>query len=164
MVALDQPLSFVLAGFVFYLLHLAVRDDRKRQRLGRLVVNGQMKQDSYVLIARAWCHKRVGLLNHVRIAPGDGLYLPRTRIVHTCGMIVPIDIVFLDRNNRTLLIEQQVSPGLTRIAGPMGTAAVLELAANGAQHLGLAMGDVVSIDKLRGLHTKCGAPKAPGSN
>lgn len=61
---------------------------------------------------------------------GEGLLIPRCRSVHTFGMRFAIDVLFLDRERRTLAIRRAVPRN--RIVREPGAAAVLELPARGA--------------------------------
>jgi uncharacterized protein len=56
---------------------------------------------------------------------GAGLLIPRCRSVHTCGMRFPLDLVFLDGEDRVVELRRGVPPGrLIRCPGAMS---VLEL-------------------------------------
>ena len=70
---------------------------------------------------------RIGLLNTPCLAPGDGLYLPGVKSIHTKGMHYPIDILFLDDSRRILAFQKSVVTGQRRIRGPKGVSATLEL-------------------------------------
>ena len=72
---------------------------------------------------------RVGLLNTPALAPGDGLYLPGVKSIHTKGMHYPIDVLFLDDSKRVLAFQKSVSVGQRRVKGPKGVSATLELGA-----------------------------------
>ena len=72
---------------------------------------------------------RVGLLNTPALAPGDGLYLPGVKSIHTKGMHYPIDILFLDDSKRILAFQKSVAAGQRRVKGPKGVSATLELGA-----------------------------------
>lgn len=78
-----------------------------------------------------------GLLGRGALEPGEGLLLPRTRSVHTCGMRLAIDAVFLDRNGAVLKV---VTMPPWRFAGARRARAVLELAAGEAERLGIRPG------------------------
>lgn len=55
----------------------------------------------------------------------DALLITPCSSVHTVGMRYPIDIVFLDRDMRTLKVEFNVKPGRLLVACP-GAKSVLE--------------------------------------
>jgi uncharacterized protein len=67
----------------------------------------------------------LGLAGLEREEAGEGLLIPRCASVHTLGMRFPLDLVFLDRNERPLSVRLAVPPG--RIAWMLRAAAVLEL-------------------------------------
>jgi uncharacterized membrane protein (UPF0127 family) len=58
---------------------------------------------------------------------GPGLLIPRCRGVHTFGMRFALDLVFLDRSGRPLLVRRRMPP--RRFAWHRGAAAVLEVPA-----------------------------------
>ncbi len=60
--------------------------------------------------ADGWFERAVGFLPRTRIAPEEGLWFERCHAVHTLGMRVPIDMVFLDKENRVVRIEPNVLP------------------------------------------------------
>lgn len=81
----------------------------------------------HVLKCEPGLMNRVGLLNTPALAPGDGLYLPGVKSIHTRGMHYPIDLLFLDDSKRILAMHTAVAVGQRRIKGPKGTSATLEL-------------------------------------
>lgn len=85
---------------------------------------------SYVQFADTPRARRVGLLKHERLEPEQGLYiLGRSWIpfmaIHTFGMKFPIDVLFLDKNQRVLRLET-IHPN--RIVWVRGARGALELA------------------------------------
>lgn len=72
---------------------------------------------------------RVGLLNTPTLAPGDGLYLPGVKSIHTKGMHYPMDLLFLDDTKRILSFYKSAVAGQRKIKGPKGTSSVIELGA-----------------------------------
>jgi len=58
---------------------------------------------------------------------GAGLLIPRCASVHTFGMRFPLDLVFLDRDDRELSIRRAVPP--RRLLWQRGAVAVLEIPA-----------------------------------
>lgn len=56
---------------------------------------------------------------------GAGLLIPRCRSVHTFGMLFPLDLLFLDGENRVIELRRAVPPG--RVIRCSGAMAVLEL-------------------------------------
>jgi uncharacterized protein len=80
-----------------------------------------------------------GLMLTASLAPGTGLLFPRTSSVHTHFMRYPIDVVFLDADDRVLRIAAALRPW--RFAAAREADAVLELAAGECARIGLAVGD-----------------------
>jgi uncharacterized protein len=70
------------------------------------------------------------------------LFLPRCSSIHTCFMRGPIDVVFVDREQRVVGLRERVRPWRF-IAGPNASHSVLELPAGGAKQHRMQIGDVV---------------------
>ncbi len=89
--------------------------------------------------------RRVGLLKHTHLEIGEGLLIPgRSWIplmaIHTIRMKFPIDIFFLDKNNRVLGLYT-LPPN--RVAWVMGAQWVLEMAEDAIAVSGSQHGDVI---------------------
>ena len=80
-----------------------------------------------------------GLMLTAAVPPGTGLLFPRTSSVHTHFMRFPIDVVFLDDEQRVVRIAAGLQPW--RFAAAKGAASVLELRAGECARLGLVEGD-----------------------
>ena len=80
--------------------------------------------------ANPWTRLR-GLLGRKPLEPAaaQGLLIEPCAGVHTFWMTYPLDLIFLDRNNRVLDIYKNVAPWSTRVA--RGARKTLELAAGG---------------------------------
>jgi uncharacterized protein len=92
-------------------------------------------------VARSFFARLRGLVGTAGLPAGRGLLLPRTRSVHTHFMRFPIDVVFLDADNRVLSIVASLRPW--RAAASKRARAVLELAANECERLDLREGDLL---------------------
>lgn len=90
--------------------------------------------------------RRVGLLKHARLAPGEGLWIVPCESVHTFFMKFPIDLVYLDRKLRVRKVRAAVSAW--RLSICWSAHSVLELPAGRAAETGTVAGDELSIDKL----------------
>jgi uncharacterized protein len=75
---------------------------------------------------------------------GRGLWIRPCHGVHTMFMRYPIDVLYLDRANRVVRIEDNVRPW--RLSPMMiESATVLELPAHTAWNTGTKLGDVIEI-------------------
>ena len=84
--------------------------------------------------------RRVGLLQHETLEPGEGLWIYPTQAIHTFGMRFPIDVAFLDRGLRVKRIYHRLAPfRLTSLV--WGARSVLELASGSLASTGTAVGD-----------------------
>lgn len=63
-------------------------------------------------VADSYLSRLVGLLGRTRrwARPGRGLWIVPSYGVHTIGMLFSIDLVFLDRGNQVVHIEEHVRP------------------------------------------------------
>jgi uncharacterized membrane protein (UPF0127 family) len=95
--------------------------------------------------ADGWLERTLGFLPRARIDPDEGLWFARCRAVHTLGMRVRLDIVFLDRDGRVLRIAAAVPPGRWHVGEP-GADAVAEFAAGFAAARALAVGAVLVLE------------------
>ena len=84
--------------------------------------------------------RRVGLLQHESLEPGEGLWIYPTQAIHTFGMRFPIDVAFLDRGLRVKRIYHRLAPfRLTSLV--WGARSVLELSSGSLASTGTAVGD-----------------------
>lgn len=67
-----------------------------------------------------------GLLGRMKLKSDEGIWLLPSRGIHTIGMLFPIDLIYLDENNRVLHVVEHL--GTFRISPiRMKCASVLEL-------------------------------------
>lgn len=85
-----------------------------------------------------WSRMR-GLLGRRGLADGEGVLLQPASSVHTCFMLFPIDVVFLNRKLEVVRIVPRLRPW--RTVWRRGATAVLELAAGECAARGLTVGD-----------------------
>jgi uncharacterized protein len=94
--------------------------------------------------------RRMGLLRHESLAPGQGLWIFPTQAIHTFGMRFPIDVAFLDRSLRIKRIYHQLAPfRLTTFV--WGAKSVLELPSGCLANTSTAVGDELQITPLKGI-------------
>lgn len=87
--------------------------------------------------------RRKGLLGREGLLPGEGLWIVPCESVHTFFMRFPIDLVYLDRNNRIRKVRSGVGPW--RMSACWSAHSVLELAAGTAAATRTERGDSVEF-------------------
>ena len=111
---------------------MASRSTSLRSQDGRVVCE-------HLLVAARPLRRMRGLLGRASLPAGEGILLRPAGSVHTFFMRFPIDVVFLDKEDRVVGIEPSVPPW--RTAGRRGAKAVLELAAGECDRRGVRVGD-----------------------
>lgn len=89
--------------------------------------------------------RRVGLLKHETLPPGQGLWIAPCEAVHTFGMRFPIDVLFLDRKHKVLKIRENMPRG--RISACLWAHSVLELPAGAAAGTATRPGDELEFEQ-----------------
>ncbi|GAC1389332.1 MAG: hypothetical protein NVSMB31_05170 [Vulcanimicrobiaceae bacterium] len=84
----------------------------------------------------------IGFMGRKRIAPSEGLWFDRCWAIHTVGMRVMLDVLFLDRGGRVVEIAVGVPPSRWAVACPRAHS-VLELG-----HGAIAASDVLLGDQI----------------
>jgi len=93
--------------------------------------------------------RRIGLLRHESLNPGEGLWIYPTQAIHTFGMRFPIDVAFLDRSLRIRRIYHQLAPfRLTTFV--WRAQSVLELPSGSLANTSTTVGDELQISPLEG--------------
>jgi len=87
-----------------------------------------------------------GLMGRRQLEPGEGLLLRPSGSIHTCFMRFAIDVVFLDAELEVVAISPAVPPWRLRVE-PRARC-VLELPAGEADHVGIAVGDRLTVEPL----------------
>jgi hypothetical protein len=77
-----------------------------------------------------------GLLGRRHLDPDEGMWFDRCGAIHTLGMTIAIDVVFLDRDGVVLAVASDVEPWRLSI-GARGARNVVELAAGTCARTGL---------------------------
>lgn len=86
-----------------------------------------------------------GLLGRRELAEGEGLLITPCRGVHTFLMKFPIDVLFLDKNNRIIHTVEHLQPHrMTRVL--FRSSSVIELPAGAVFNSQSALGDQVVIE------------------
>jgi uncharacterized protein len=92
-------------------------------------------------VAESFGTRLRGLMGAPSLATGTGMLFPGSRSVHTQFMRFPVDVVFLDGENRIVSIAPELRPW--RAASSRRARSVLELAAGECERLGLAEGETL---------------------
>ncbi len=90
--------------------------------------------------------RRKGLLGATQMQEGDGLWIAPCEAVHTFGMTMPIDVVFLDRSHRVRKMVCDLTP--SRIAVCFAAFSVLEMQAGAILETGIQVGDQLEFQAL----------------
>ncbi|HEX7362976.1 MAG TPA: DUF192 domain-containing protein [Bryobacteraceae bacterium] len=98
-----------------------------------------------VRIAATSRARRKGLLGIDRLEAGAGLWIAPCDAVHTIGMKIPIDVVFLGRDHKVKKIVPHLKPW--RIAACLTASSVLELEAGAAERAQLRAGARLRFEK-----------------
>jgi uncharacterized membrane protein (UPF0127 family) len=96
-------------------------------------------------IADTSAKRRTGLLRHLGLEPGEGLWIAPCEGVHTFGMKFPIDVIFLTRKKLVLKTRPDMRKG--RIAFSLRAHSVLELPAGTLAQTGTVAGDQLEFEK-----------------
>lgn len=97
-------------------------------------------------VADSSSKRRVGLLRHERLLPGEGLWIVPCESVHTFFMKFPIDLVYVDRKRKVRKVRHAVAPW--KLSACLSAHSVLELPAGTVERTGTQPGDELSIEKL----------------
>lgn len=87
-----------------------------------------------VYVARGFWDRGLGLLARPVLRPGEALWLDPCGSIHTWGMRYPIDVLFLNEEQRVLRILRNLRPWRLGWA-PHGTRSAVELPAGGADEV-----------------------------
>jgi uncharacterized protein len=90
--------------------------------------------------------RRVGLLKHERLEPGEGLWIKPCESVHTFFMKFAIDLVYVDRKHKVRKVRKAVPPW--RVSACLTAYSIIELPAGTVERTGTQAGDELSIEKL----------------
>lgn len=88
--------------------------------------------------------RKIGLLKHDRLEPGEGLWITPCEGVHTVGMKFPIDVLFLDKKRKVVKIRAAMPRW--RLAACLWAHSVLELPSGTAAATRTANGDQLEFE------------------
>lgn len=122
----------VLIIFIVILVYKTAKTDGSEGREAFIFNPSHPQNCLRIMILTSWANRRTGLLNHLSIREDEGYLFKNTKKIHTKGMMFPIDVLFLDKENKVVAIRENIPPqGIT--VGPKETCSTLELAANAAR-------------------------------
>lgn len=84
-----------------------------------------------------------GLLGRKELGPGEGMWIVPCESVHTFFMQFPIDLVYLDRNNRIKKVRHSIPPW--RVSACLSAHSVIELPAGTVRTTKSERGDVLEF-------------------
>ncbi len=90
-------------------------------------------------VADTSAKRRIGLLKHTSLEPGEGLWIVPCEGIHTFGMKFPIDVLFLNRKKKVVKVKSNMAR--SRLALSLRAHSVLELPAGIAAATGTVRGD-----------------------
>lgn len=93
--------------------------------------------------------RRRGLLGEQTLGEGAGLWINPCEAIHTIGMRMPIDSIFIDKERRVLKLIANLRPGRIRIC--LRAQSVLELPPGTIARTGTAVGDVLTFTRLKDI-------------
>lgn len=102
---------------------------------------------AHVEIAGESRARRRGLLAKSHLDEAAGVWIAPCEAIHTFGMKMPIDVVFLDRKHRARKLVRNLGPA--RIALCLAGSSVLELASGAIARSGLQAGDQLQFQAIR---------------
>lgn len=93
----------------------------------------------------SWWRRLTGFLSRAEVRPNDGLWFDNCGAIHTLGMRAEIDAIFLDRQNRVLVVRYSV-PRHRLMIGHRNARAVVELGAAAAKSRQVSIGDRLKLE------------------
>jgi uncharacterized membrane protein (UPF0127 family) len=98
-----------------------------------------------VAVATTRAQRRIGLLKHDHLDPGEGLWIAPCNGVHTCFMKFSIDILAMDRDGVVVDAVSTLKPWRMRLPRA-GSWSVLELRAGTLMRAAPALGHRIAIE------------------
>jgi uncharacterized membrane protein (UPF0127 family) len=95
-------------------------------------------------IARTFFKRLMGWMGRTTLMEGQGLYIPGCRSIHTFGMNVAIDVLFLDKQFNITKMVSCLNPNRVMFA-PFATRHTLELACGVLKQHDLEVGDQMAL-------------------
>jgi uncharacterized protein len=99
-----------------------------------------------VRVAATSSERRKGLLGIAEMDREAGLWIMPCEAVHTFGMKMPLDLVFLDRSYRVRKIRRGIGPN--RISLCLSASSVVELSAGALSESGTQVNDTLTWKRV----------------
>jgi uncharacterized membrane protein (UPF0127 family) len=109
-----------------------------------------------VCLAGSSAARRKGLLGLERLPAGAGLWIVPCEAIHTFGMRMAIDAIFLDRQLCVRKLRPHLPP--SRISVCISAESVLELEAGTVARTCTVVGDRLSFERVSGFERQLGVP------
>ncbi len=93
--------------------------------------------------ATTFLDRAIGFLARATLHPDEGLWFERCRAIHTIGMRICIDVIFVDRQRRIVGIHREVKP--FRLAVCPAATDVIELGAGAIVGCDILIGDRLEL-------------------
>lgn len=88
--------------------------------------------------------RAIGLLARSTLRPDEGVIITPCRAIHTIGMRMPIDVIFVDRNSRVVRAYADVHPNRWLLSCPEAQS-VFELGNGALRESEIAPGDYLEL-------------------
>ena len=92
----------------------------------------------------SFMHRAVGLLARTTIRPDEGVWITSCRAIHTIGMRVAIDVIFVNSEGRVIRAVHDVKPNRIALSCP-GAKAVVELGSGALHEVDVLPGDLLEL-------------------
>ena len=98
-------------------------------------------------LADSWFPRLIGLMGRRSFEAGDGLWLAGEKAIHSFGMLVPIDVLYLDARGLILRADAGMAPWRMGLL-VRGVNDVLELPIGTIARTGTRCGDHISYEAI----------------
>ena len=110
----------------------------------RNVTTGQVIATD-VRLAERWGERLLGFLNRKHVETNEGLWFPDCAIIHTVGMQIPLDVIFVDEENRVLRALRNVARNRLFVACRKASATI-ELGEGALDGCDVLIGDRMTLE------------------
>jgi uncharacterized membrane protein (UPF0127 family) len=101
---------------------------------------------SEIRVARSFMARGRGLMMVAELAPDTGLLIDPCSSIHMFFMRIPLDVLYVDRENRVVRAQQAIKPWRIGPVYTRGAAYVIELPVGTIERTSSAVGDQLQID------------------